>query len=375
MLYDTVCRLCLLDANGIFAWSKLIEIASLMKTRIAIAICLLWAWQAKADCLPAEIIPMSPGYEMMYDTTQDSKNFHVIDPAKRERMKALRQAHETSATAYLKHITRYALQRGIAEDDKQCAQGILLQWAQGGHLATPPQYPTEEMRKQAVFETKWAIWSIAITYHRWLKPGMSLAQRQQVERWLKTIAYDVLYSAYGSKLPRDANNHYYAHGTALMAIGVAIDDKHLIRIGRQTYEYGVDRIQDDGVLLREVARKSEARHYHGFALLFLSLTAKMSGFLGEDWLAYKPERLQRLTALAEQVFADPAFAAQKFAYEQSAELFKPCGAGIAWTQLWPVHDPRLLAMRPQAGQCMNMIPGGDLAGLVQGGLFDFPATR
>jgi hypothetical protein len=90
------------------------------------------------------------------------------------------------------------------------------------------------------------------------------------------------------------NNHYYWAGFAVMAAGIAADDRKLFDWGVSTYNEAMSRIQPDGTLPLEMARGQRALHYHVFALAPLTMMAEMGYANGLDLYNANNGALKRL---------------------------------------------------------------------------------
>ncbi|MGJ4748983.1 alginate lyase family protein, partial [Leptospira sp. SA-E8] len=139
------------------------------------------------------------------------------------------------------------------------------------------------------------------------------------------------------------NNHYYWAGASVMAVALASDDQPLRELAWRTYRAGIDEIRADGSLPREMTRRQQALHYHNFSLTPLLMMAELARLSGEDWYAYRPERLPQLVELILHALEDPVFARTFFGVEQDRQLMGLCSDEWGWTHFWHEREPRRIA--------------------------------
>ena len=131
-----------------------------------------------------------------------------------------------------------------------CAAQILLAQAQAKSM-------TGSMSSnQAYYVQNWALGALAVA---WLKVrpagdaalGLTPAQSEAIGAWMKTVAQqveDYFEGLHQKGATSGRNNHFYWAGFAVMAAGIAADDRDLYKWGSGTYTFGVDQIQADGTL-------------------------------------------------------------------------------------------------------------------------------
>ena len=319
-------------------------------------------------CAKPQIFASVPGYTPIYADRGAGGAYSEVDPAAYAAMKVRMEAFWNDLNAWL--AMSNAVAAGKPGTQAACAIRWLEDWAAGGHMLSPPADADVAAQYQSRYEMKWALQGIATAYAVVLRKDASPGARARIEPWLRAAGREV--AAFNIERPGDGklNNHYYWGGSAVMAAGLATDDAHLIRLARRTYEAGIDSIAADGSLPRERTRRQQALHYHGYALTALTLMAELARQRGEDWYAYKPEQLPKLVDLVARGMQDPAWAAELFGTQQSAELIKSCSDNRSWSLFWQARDPAQIGpLSPQPGQCSYRTLGGDLALLIQRGYF------
>ena len=151
---------------------------------------------------------------------------------------------------------------------------------------------------QGSYEQKWLLASVSIAYLKVRFSGVGTPdQEKEIHKWLGTVATSAIdYVEQKENNPEsDAwNNHRYWAGFAVCAAGIAIGDRADFEWGIASYKAGVDRIQPDGVLPREMARAGRALHYHIYALAPLVMIAELAEANGLDLYSYKNDAIHRL---------------------------------------------------------------------------------
>ena len=248
---------------------------------------------------------------VLYDFYSDAKH-SVIDPTRKAAYDAaVRQFDDTM------HVAESAAD-SFQSSGSRAAAGCVLQVlalnAKSGAMTGTPG------SNQGYYVQNWTLGALAVT---WLKvrtaePG-SPEDRALVTGWLKTVAQSTqtYFTERHAKNTNDAtNNHYYWAGFAVMATGIAANDRSLFDWGVSTYDYGVAQIQPDGTLPLEMGRGARALHYHLFALAPLATMAEFGAVNGLDTYTRGHGALARLIGrsmaglINNQFFADKAGAPQ-----------------------------------------------------------------
>ncbi|HTY85143.1 MAG TPA: alginate lyase family protein [Silvibacterium sp.] len=282
---------------------------------------------AKYDCPTVQTLPHDI---VAYDYYSDSKH-SVIDPARHA-------AYQAAAKPFLaiEEATEQAadnFQNSGSREAAACAAQILLAQSQANAM-------TGSMSSnQAYYVQNWALGALTVV---WLKVrpagpsslGLSPAQTAALTSWMKTVAAQV--EDYFEKQHEKAsgsgrNNHFYWAGFAVMAAGIASNDRGLYDWGVGTYKFGVDQIQPDGTLPLEMGRGQRALHYHLFALAPLVTMAELASANGDELYTYDHSRLKLLVNVSVAGLADNRFFVEKSGVAQDTpDNGVIHGSDIAW---------------------------------------------
>ena len=295
---------------------------------------------ASAGCPAPAAVVRDISAERFYTDAASS----VVDPQIVARNKASLKALDDT----LRPIIR-ASDRALGGDGESaaCALSLFVAQAEGGGMLGAMS------SRQAGYERKWRTAGLALA---WLKVRRSAspAQRAEVEPWVLALARQVE-ADYGA--PREPNNHYYWAGLAAAAVGTATGDADQLAYARRAYLSGLDQIQADGTLPRELRRKVKALDYHNYALAPLILSAELAAVRGEDWYSLRDGALHRLVARTLAGIADPPAFAQ-LAGEPSVEV--PKGGVLGWFAFYRARFPDRAGAGP-AGPFQYDWLGGDLS--------------
>ncbi|WP_266168288.1 alginate lyase family protein [Dyella subtropica] len=180
-----------------------------------------------------------------------------------------------------------------------CTLDLLQGWAGGNALMGPIT------GYQGYYERSWAGTDFALVLLR-MPQGVRNANASRVAAitpWLENIAVAT----------RDAdainhlhNNLVYWAGLNLTAIGTIAQKPYLIDAGLARAREGINDIQPNGSLTREVARGDRALHYHTFALIPLVFTAELVKGQGIDLYQENGNAIARLANLVTNAVIDPS---------------------------------------------------------------------
>jgi poly(beta-D-mannuronate) lyase len=199
-----------------------------------------------------------------------------------------------------------------AVEAARCALAWLSSWAEAKALSG-------RINNQGGYERKWNLAGLSLAYVKLAStPGLDERRRNFVERWLNDTARSVMPSYERPQRNDNNNNHAYWAGLAVAAAGVASDDRELFDWGIARYRLGIGQIAEDGTLPLEMARKSQALHYHLFALTPLVFLAELGRENGLDLYGERSDALHRLVDRALKGLDDPAWFAQRAGAEQTA---------------------------------------------------------
>jgi poly(beta-D-mannuronate) lyase len=170
-----------------------------------------------------------------------------------------------------------------------------------------------------VYLQDWLLSGVAIAYLK-LRPGnLSTSQQDaEIRRWFRLLSIRVreFFDDEATRLgPGNENNHLYWAGLAVAAEGIVDNNPQATQWGANAYSNGIDVIQSDGSLSKEMARAGRALHYHLYALGPLIMIAELleaNGAPAYAWDLNPPKQpanpqgaIHRLVALSLAGLEDP----------------------------------------------------------------------
>lgn len=203
-----------------------------------------------------------------------------------------------------------------------CALQWMRSWAAADALTGQANMTGKAVRK----------WALAATAFSLLKvrdaPDLPPQDLKLVNQWLEHVAALVI--GEHQHIPaHKLNNHYYWAAAAVGATGIAIDDRGLFNWAMSAYRRSVRDIDAEGVLPRELARRSRALSYHLYALQPLVMLAEMGRVNGIDLYAEDDCALCRLVDRVSKGLADPAYFEQLTGARQQLD-----SAGSSHAMVW-----------------------------------------
>jgi len=241
-----------------------------------------------------------------FDYYSDAKH-SVIDPVRFAAYNAAAKTFQETMREVENAADRYRAtgSRSAAETALQ----ILAQNARAGAM-------TGKMSaNQAHYVQNWTLSALAITYLKVRSANVGTPEdRRLIASWLKLVAGSVqAYFDMGrAKGAGDTkNNHYSWGGIALIAAGVADDDRAMFDWGLAAYDDQIARIQPDGTLPLEMARGKRALHYHVFALAPMVMLAEFGAANGLDLYARGGGALARLVDRTMSGLQDNSYFAER----------------------------------------------------------------
>jgi len=115
-----------------------------------------------------------------------------------------------------------------------------------------------------------------------------------------------------------------------MLVGITTDDQRLIDISSKVYDTGLDAIQADGTLPREMARGQMALAYNAWACAPLYMMSELARKSGKDWYGRNNNKLSLLAERVTSGLIDPNWFEQKTGIKQKI----PGGRNLAWLELY-----------------------------------------
>lgn len=225
------------------------------------------------------------------------------------------------------------------------AVDALAGWARAGALLG-------RATRQGEYERAWTLGGLAIAYLKVRDaPGLAAAARTDIDAWFRALGALVRTESEQVRRSSSVNNHACWAGMAVMAAGIASNDRALYEWGLGRARLGIAQIDPDGLLPLEMARGALALHYHVFTLAPLVMLAEMAAANGVDLYDENGGALRRLGRAVIAALADPVRFGQRVGIAQRVTL-PPARSDLAWAE--PYHarfrDRRLrtwlLAARP-----------------------------
>jgi poly(beta-D-mannuronate) lyase len=323
--------------------------ASLLAPRVALAQ-LRSPWDGRS-ITPTDApynCPQPPPFSKSLDVEGYYTDAHhsIIDEKKREA--------EEKATEAPTHLGQWSGEAADAWRTKgsraaaACVESLLDAAAQAH--AWSADMPTS----QGHYEQKWLLAAVAISYLKVRGSGLATPDQQKnIQKWFTSLADRVMDYVETKEVNPDSdawNNHRYWSGLAVAAAGISLDNKRDFTWGVQSYKVGVDQIQRDGSLPREMARAGRALHYHLYALAPLVMIAELAEANGTDLYSYNKGAIQRLADLCVAGLRNPEIFAKATGVQQDIVPGDYSGADIGWAVPYVKRfpNPQLSAWLAQA---------------------------
>lgn len=223
---------------------------------------------------------------------------------------------------------------------------------------------------QANYVQNWTMGGLAISYLKVRSAGAKTLgatpeQTAAVKAWMKKVGGEVegwFEERRGKQTKDGRNNHLYWAGLAVMATGIAADDRKQYDWAVSTYQDGLKQIAEDGTLPLEMDRKARALHYHLFALAPLVTMAEFGAANGQDLYGAQHNRLHLLVSRTLSGLIDNSYFATKAGIAQDTpEGGKVKSSDVVWVTpyLRRFPDPMIAELLKKAGSS----PYGYLGGL------------
>lgn len=162
----------------------------------------------------------------------------------------------------------------------------------------------DSITAQGNAERKWNLVAFSLSYTMTADaPEIDTVRRGVIENWLRQLGQAWMSGPdYSKERP---NNHLNWGGLALMATGVATQDRHLFDRGLDLIRQALNQVAADGSLPLESARGSRSIGYHGFALDPLVVAAELAKPNGVDLYLENNGALERLAQFMKAIMLDP----------------------------------------------------------------------
>ena len=339
---------------------KFCALATLLPIAAHAAATLRSPWDAKQVKLtngsytcPA-IVHLSP--DLTTDRFYSDAKSSIIDPEKWKAYvatsgpyKDLGQRIVDTADAYRSTGSREAAECAIWHMEAAAKDGVFA-----GKMSS----------NQAYYVQGWVIGAIAIAYLKVRGSGLiSAEQSRDILPWMVNVVHQTLdyYDAQKQKGTGDAeNNHLYWAGVEVAATGIAANDRKLFDWGMAAYRAGVNQINPEGSLPREMARGQRALHYHLFSVAPLVYLAEFGEDNGLNLYADRDYALKKLAALSTQGLVDNSFFTKSAGVAQDTPKGPPTAEEISWARLYVSRfpDPAISQLLVKAPSLSYMYLGG-----------------
>jgi poly(beta-D-mannuronate) lyase len=290
------------------------------------------------------------------------EGFYRLDDPTHSQIDPVRQAAYTAAAAPVKDDASKIVSEADAYRTTGSHRAAFCVIQQIYSLAQQHSMTGHMSSNQASYVQGWVAGAIAIAWLKVQGSGIpSATQRTAVADWLLAIGKQTraYYEAHLGKGDA-ANNHLYWAGLELAAIGVTAQNQDDFDWGLNAYTLGVQAIQPDGTLPREMERAGRALHYHLYALAPLVLLAEFGEANGLDLYAQSNGAIHRLESISVQGLKDPSLFEKTSGTRQEVHL-PPTDDAIAWAPPYQRRFPN-----PLLKQFINESP--NLSSLYLGGL-------
>lgn len=280
------------------------------------------AARARAEACPSAPPPHVDALEFPSKYEGSGKSRDTLNPEADARYKRATQAIQAFEAGLARLGDEYVQgDTGAAA----CAWRWLSAWARADALTGPANMTGKAVRK----------WTLAAMAFSRLKLAAAAPpappEQRLVDDWMRRLARQVI-DEHDDLPAARLNNHYYWAAAAVGATGIALDDRDLFDWAVEAYRRSVRDIDADGVLPRELARRTRALSYHAYALQPLVMLAEMGRVNGIDLYAEDDCALCRLVRRVADGLSDPGYFEQRTGARQEAEAGKE-GSALIWVAL------------------------------------------
>lgn len=236
-----------------------------------------------------------------------------------------------------------------------CALSWMQEWARAEALLGDANMTGKAVRK----------WTLAAVAFNFLKikdaPNLDSAKLATVREWMARIANTVI-DEHDLVRREKINNHYYWAGAAVGAAAIATQQRELLDWALENYRVSVRAIDEDGVLPRELARRSRALSYHVYALQPLVMLAEIGRVNGVDLYTEQDCAICRLINRVADGIKDPAYFEQRTGAKQVIEK-NPDGRAMIWVAILSracPQDEKLMMLKARYQPFSGRRLGGNL---------------
>jgi poly(beta-D-mannuronate) lyase len=279
----------------------------------------------------------------------------VIDPT--------RYAEFQQASADSTHLAQYATLAADAYLAKGSRPAVLCVFSLLDAAAKSKAWSGKMPGFQGVYLQNWLLSAVAVAYLKVRPTGLATPEQDRdIQTWFAALAARVrdYFDAEVIRIGLDReNNHLYWAGLAVGAAGIADNHPPDFQWGLTAYRMGLDAIQPDGSLPREMDRAQMALHYQLYALAPLVMIAELGAADGLDLYAEDHGAIHRLVAFDLAGLEDPTAIEKRTGIAQVVSL-PYAGSDIGWAVPYVHRFPnaRLSALIAKAPWVRSTTWGG-----------------
>lgn len=302
---------------------------------------------------PAPPAPYTGALDFPSKYEGSGKARDVINAVAEARYKEASRPMEELEAGLSKLSDRYVEGQAAAAE---CALDWMQAWARADALLGEANMTGMAVRK----------WTLAAVAFNFLKiqdaPSLDSKKLQSVRDWMVRVA-NVVIDEHNDIPFEKLNNHYYWAGAAVGAAGIATQDRALLDWALDNYRRSIKAIDADGVLPRELGRRSRALSYHIFALQPLVMLAEIGRVNGVDLYAEGDCALCRLINRVAEGVKDPSYFERRTGAKQVIEE-NPDGRAMVWVAVLAracPQDEKLMQLKAAYGPFTGRRLGGNLS--------------
>lgn len=282
----------------------------------------------KLSCMVDDVPPHTGALQFVSKYKGSGRGRDELNKAAHEKYKAATAAI-TKLEKTLSKLSRwYVAERYARHSIADCYLEILNHWAESKALLHADANHTGASVR------KWALATISANYLV-VRPGIAQddSRLPVVTQWLTKLGQQVI-REWSDRPTQKVNNHDFWAAWAMMATAVALDNKTFYAWSIFKYKEGVALVSSEGIIQKELSRRTRALAYHNYALSPLLFIAHFAHANGDDFLSAQDAGIRRLIHYVVSGLNDPDYVSEKLGYEQNLEgVYTPYG--LAWI---PLHN-------------------------------------
>lgn len=282
----------------------------------------------KLSCMVDDVPPHAAALQFVSKYKGSGRGRDELNQAAYEKYKQSTAAIVKLEKTLSKLSRWYAAERYERGAIADCYLEIVNHWAESKSLLHPDANHTGASVR------KWALATISANYLV-VKPGVAQGDRRLpvITRWLTELGQLVIVE-WSDRPARKVNNHDFWAAWAMMATAVALDNKEFYAWSIFKYKEGMALVSSEGVIQKELSRRTRALAYHNYALSPLFFVAHFAHANGDDFLSAQDAGIRRLIDYVVSGLNAPQSVSEKLGYEQNLDgVYTPYG--LAWI---PLHN-------------------------------------